>query len=186
MQKLIPISIETYDIIIHPLRLIDMPRLENIEKDLYEILSDFENTLYIPRRRLKDMTDASHKIMGVILSYEKNLQYAHFITNKMTNKIIGLVDIISPEKAKENYKLEEYDWLVEYFLHKDFWGQGIMSGIISAICQKLNEQGIETIAAICDRNNIASIRILEKNGFEKTKPFDFKQDYYISKTESPF
>jgi len=163
-----------------------MPHLENIENDLYEILSNFENTEYIPRRRPENRDDLSNKIMGIILNYEKKLQYAHFITNKVTNKIIGMVDLISPENAKKNYNLDEYDWVIEYFLHRNFWGQGIMSGIISAICQRLNEQGIQTIAAICDRNNIGSIRVLEKNGFKNVKPFDFKQDYYLSKTESPF
>src|SRR6185312_6843662 len=102
------ICIETYDIIIHPLRLIDMPHLENIENDLYEILSNFENTEYIPRRRPENRDDLSNKIMGIILNYEKKLQYAHFITNKVTNKIIGMVDLISPENAKKNYNLDEY------------------------------------------------------------------------------
>ncbi len=173
-----PINIESDDIIIHPLRTIDMLRIGSIENDIFEILSNDENIEFIPRRRIKDLEDASNKVFGIILGYQKNLSYTHFITNKITNKVIGIIDIISPDYAKKMYSLNKYDWIIEYVLHKDYWGQGIMTGIIAAICQRLRDQGINTIAAVCDKNNISSIRLLEKIGFQKMKPFDINQDYY--------
>lgn len=89
-----------------------------------------------------------------------------------------MIDIISPERAREIYKQVENNWMITYFLHKDFWGQGIITGIVQAICQNIKSQGIHTIAAICDKENSRSIRVLEKVGFKKTMSFDIIQDYF--------
>jgi len=178
MQKLKPINIESDVISVHPLRNIDILRKESIENDIYQILSDNETTEFIPEKRLKDLKGASEKVFGIILGYQTNLSYGLLVSDKRNNKVIGIINIISPDCAKQTYKIDKYDWMIEYFLHKNYWGQGIMTGIITAICKKLKGQGIETIGAICDRNNNKSIRVLEKIGFQKNKLFDIKQDYY--------
>lgn len=178
MQKLKPINIESDVILIHPLRRMDMARISDIENDIYEILSDNNSTKYIPEKRLSTRKTATDRVFGFVMGYQTSTSYAHFITDKRTQKVIGLIDIISPERAKQSYKIDKYDWMIEYYLHKDYCGQGIMTGIVGAICQRLKGQGINTIAAICDRNNQASIRVLEKVGFRKTKSFDIKQDYF--------
>ena len=53
-----------------------------------------------------------------------------------------------------------------------------MSGIVSAIINNMKSQGIQKIAAIVDRKNLSSIRVLEKSGFSGVKQFDIKQDYF--------
>lgn len=178
MQNLKPINIESDIIQIHPLRPIDITRIQNIENDIYEILSDNESTEYIPEKRLSNRKAASDRVYSFIVGYQTSSSYAHFITDKRTQKVIGVINIISPERAKQSYKIDKYDWMIEYYLHKDYCGKGIMTGIVGSVCKRLKGQGFNTVAAICDRNNHASIRLLEKVGFHKTKPFDIKQDYF--------
>lgn len=48
MQKIKPINLQNHNFIIHPLRQKDMLRISQIENELFEILSDYETTKYIP------------------------------------------------------------------------------------------------------------------------------------------
>ena len=75
------------------------------------------------------------------------------------------------------YKIND-TWLIEYFLNKQAWNLGIMTGAIVAIVRNMQAQGINNIGALVDRRNLASIRVLEKAGFTKAKHFDLRQDYY--------
>jgi len=155
-----------------------MERIARIENEIYEILSDVTTTQFIQGGRLPDKNAASDRMFSIIMGYQTGYSYAHFITDKNTMTVIGLIEIISPERAKQSYKLDNYDWMITYYLHKDYWNQGIMTGIVQAFCQNIKQQGINKIAAICHRKNFGSIRVLEKVGFRKTSSFDIYQDYF--------
>jgi len=179
MVKIRPINIENAQFMIHVLRPIDMVRMASIEKDIFEMLNDDDTVQYIPEQKLIINADANKKVTGFVVGYSTGVSFAHFITEKNGLKTIGIVNIISPETAKASYKLDRHDWMVEYYLNKKYWGKGIATGALTAICINLFSQGILRIAAVCQRENISSLRVLEKVGFIKEKPFDFKQDYYI-------
>ena len=176
-MKLVPINLQNESILIHPLRKMDMEKIHDIQADLFEILSNEENTKYISEKRLTNQNEIVHRIMGVVLGYQKELSYGHFITDKESNRVIGFVDIITPDYAQQNYYLKKYTWMIEYYLNKSF-GTRIMRGVIKAICKDLNNQGISPIGAVCDKSNLASIKVLERVGFSRIEAFDYKQDYY--------
>lgn len=178
MKPIQTINAGNEDLMIHPLRSIDMQRIDEIQADVFEILSDVENTQYISEKRLKTKNEASDLIFGFVLGYQNGLRYAHFITAKKLNKVIGVIDIISPDLARRFYKLDKYEWMIEYYLHKAYWNIGIMSNSVGLICQELKAQGIHKIAAVCNKQNIYSIKVLNNIGFIKKKPFDQNQDYY--------
>lgn len=55
-----------------------------------------------------------------------------------------------------------------YFVDKQYWGQGVASEAMPAILDyTFDNYTIDAITASCFVNNHASIRLLEKNGFEK-------------------
>lgn len=56
---------------------------------------------------------------------------------------------------------------IGYWLAKPYWGQGIMTDVVRSICQYANEEWkLVRITAHVFDFNIASARVLEKNGFE--------------------
>lgn len=56
-----------------------------------------------------------------------------------------------------------------YWLGEPFWNKGIITEAIGAVLKfGSDDLKLETIFAICDRANKASLRVLVKNGFEKT------------------
>lgn len=171
-----PINKQNDIIAIHPLRNMDMANISKIEHELFEILSDAETTKFIPEKRVTTIKDVSDRIFGIVLGYETQMTYSHFITYIPQNKIIGVVQIDSPEVNKTAYELPEYNWSIEYYLNKYFWNRGIMFSVLNVIVSELHRQGVNKLFAVCNRDNTASIKILKKLGFKNIGQFDILQD----------
>ena len=55
---------------------------------------------------------------------------------------------------------------IGYWLAKPYWGQGIMSMVVRKACEiAVTEWELARITAIVFQDNLASVRVLEKNGF---------------------
>jgi len=55
---------------------------------------------------------------------------------------------------------------IGYWLAKPFWGHGIMSTVVAYACQvAVTEWELARLTAIVFEDNLASVRVLEKNGF---------------------
>jgi len=179
MNTLRPINLDNGVTIIHPLRQSDILRYDQIVDNLFEILSDEENTKFIPEKRVLSKDRISKELLGITFRYDKQLGYTHFITLKDNNEILGQINIITPKgiKSESQYGIKD-TWFIEYFLNKKVWNFGVMSGAINAIVGNMKEQGITKISALCMPENISSIKILTKSGFKRIKKFDLKQDLY--------
>ncbi len=53
---------------------------------------------------------------------------------------------------------------VGYSTHPDYQGQGIATAVLGFAIQKLHELGVQKVLVTCDDNNIASAKVIEKNG----------------------
>ncbi|MCU0960382.1 MAG: GNAT family N-acetyltransferase [Pirellulaceae bacterium] len=57
---------------------------------------------------------------------------------------------------------------IGYWLAKPYWGRGIMSSVVAKACQVAGrEWNLVRITALVFENNLASVRVLEKCGFER-------------------
>jgi ribosomal-protein-alanine N-acetyltransferase len=81
-------------------------------------------------------------------------------------------------------------WGVEvaYFFHPSYWGRGFATELVqAALEQGFTQHGLETIGAFAHRENIGSIRVLEKCGFRFTgfEPQLNRNRYRIDQGEWP-
>lgn len=113
--------------------------------------------------------DESKEILAKFIESDKELAIVH----RNHQKAIGSVGIRPinykkfPElKGKRGYELG-------YVLAKDYWGQGLMTEAVGAICDYLFSQNLVDFLLIVYRDvNIQSKRVAEKNSFSfyrKTK-----------------
>ena len=66
------------------------------------------------------------------------------------------------------YGIKSYKDEIGYWLAKDFWNKGIMTGVVKKLCEiGFIENKLIRIEAVVFENNLASARVLEKNGFIK-------------------
>ena len=85
----------------------------------------------------------------------KNNSYTWIIEAKNTKEIMG-----SFAARKDVYKLD-----IGYLLLKKYWGNGYMTEVIKSFIQKSFEiEGIYRVWAVCDSENGASKRVMEKSG----------------------
>ena len=79
----------------------------------------------------------------------------------LDGKIIGSVSV----ERKADNRLEGE---LGYMLLKDYWNRGLMSQVVGQVCKiAIRELGLNRITANVFHPNIASQRILQKNGFKQ-------------------
>ncbi|MDO4777360.1 MAG: GNAT family N-acetyltransferase [Cardiobacteriaceae bacterium] len=66
--------------------------------------------------------------------------------------------------------LREYGGHIGYSVHPDDWGKGHATHMLALALQHCDTLGIRDILITCDPDNIASARVIEKNGgiYDKT------------------
>lgn len=81
------------------------------------------------------------------------------------------------------YGIKSHKDEIGYWLAKDFWNKGIMTKVVKKICEiGFFEYKLIRIEAIVFENNLASAKVLEKNGFKKEgllKKYLIKDGYTI-------
>lgn len=113
-------------------------------------------TLRIPRPYTEAHFDKWLEIVAELA--RKNGELTHFAIRDRDTFIgaIGFTDIVRGHKAE-----------IGYWLARDWWGRGIMTAVVGALCQHAFERWeLVRISANVYAPNIASARVLEKNGFQ--------------------
>ncbi len=96
----------------------------------------------------------------------------HIIYDKKARKDIGFICMVSYLRGKTTPHLE-------YSLEEEYHGQGIMSRELPLYLKRCKKYGNYQLIAVANKDNHASIRLLEKNGFIKVKPIDDNIAYVI-------
>jgi [ribosomal protein S5]-alanine N-acetyltransferase len=151
----------------HPFQNIETERLllrrlnENDADEVLALRGNPEIMKFIPRPLAKSKEDALEHIAMIEDKIVNNTGINWGITIKGSPKIIGIIGHykISPE----NHRAE-----IGYMSFPATNGKGYMSEAIKAVLEYGFEQmGLHSVEAIIDPKNIASERVLQKNGFVK-------------------
>lgn len=173
-----PIHFENDKLLIHPFRPEDLNRFEELTKDIFDILSDDQTLKFIPGKRLNSLQEAEIFLQTAIVNYHTGRNYIHFISHKELDKVIGIIDLISPEVAKDHYNMDHYPFFIEFYLSGFASGCYIMSEILPELIELILDQGIDKIGAVVNRENIAAKKVLKHANFNYKAPFDIVQDFY--------
>jgi ribosomal-protein-alanine N-acetyltransferase len=134
---------------------------KNDASPILELRSDVETMKYIPRPLLKSTEEALEHIAMIDAKIENSEGINWAITLKNDSKLIGIIGFyrIKPE----HFRAE-----IGYMLLPDFSGKGIISEAINEVVNYgFNEMHLHSVEGIIDPNNLASAKVLQKNGFVK-------------------
>lgn len=173
-----PITFENENHLIHPFRAEDLERFSDISREVFSILSDERTLKFIPAKRLETLEEANAFLKTMLINAHAGRNFLHFITDKNQNKVVGLIDLISPEVAREHYRISDYPYFIEFYLSSFASGCYLMSAILPGVVQQILSQGIQTIGAVINPENITAKKVLEKARFNYKRPFDLVQDFY--------
>lgn len=116
--------------------------------------------------RVFSVEEAKKCYEGLLEKGRKGESFGGFkVFENSTNTFIGLGALL----VNDNFTEGE----VEYSLLPEYWGKGYGSEIVKNLLKKVEEiKGMQRATAIIDPNNIASKKILLKNGFTSCKLYE--------------
>ncbi len=127
--------------------------------EMYHLRSDEKVMEYIGRPRAKSVIEAAALIQKANEATVKQEGITWAITQKNYTKLIG--NISYWRLMREHDRAE-----MGYILHPDYQGQGLMQEALSAVLHYgYHTLKLHSVEAHVDPNNIASIKLLERNNF---------------------
>jgi [ribosomal protein S5]-alanine N-acetyltransferase len=119
---------------------------------------DAEVTKYLTWRPHENVEETRDFIRRCILAWEDGPTYPWIITRKEDDRSIGMLEC----------KVKEFGMNLGYVLARDHWGRGYMPEAARPVIDwGLSQDGIFRVWALCDVDNPASARVMEKIGMRR-------------------
>ena len=133
------------------------PRAEDAPLIFAAYAQDPDVTRYLTFRPHRDLNDTHEAIGRFLENWHTGKSYSWLIFRRDPEELIGAI------AAREDQGIN-----VGYLLARPFWGQGFMSEALGVIVEwAFSVPSIFRVWAVCDLENDASARLLERNGFRQ-------------------
>jgi|GEM_PF-5844019 len=143
-------------------------------KGIYEL---FSNSLVIkdhPEKRIDSLEKAEEWILQTILTSIVKLGQAYVIKENDDDRFIGVIEVIFYERIGDERKFvyrNDFPFLegcceIEFWLHPDYWNDGIMTLILHQFVSNLLKTEAVGVVATVLNSNEPSLRVLEKLKFK--------------------
>lgn len=176
----------------------DMPLTE--EELVDGLVNLFTNPLviqYNSSRQLSDQQEALDFILNSSYYGAMNhTTYDYFLIDKSSRMLIGSLHFLSPLVVVPNYpglnlsisnnRDKDSTWVMEYYLHPSYWNRGIMSLFVGEMVKVLFDQGANYVCGLIDRDNLRSLRLVEKLGFKSSSFYKDKQGQILMIKGAPY
>ena len=135
--------------------------IEEDAKEVLELRSNPETMKFIPRPLLTSIDDALLHIQMINDKINANIDINWAVTIKDRKKCIGIMGFYRTQP--ENYRTE-----LGYMILPEYHNKGYVTEAVTTLLNfAFNELKFNSIQAIIDPKNLASERVLLKNGFSK-------------------
>jgi RimJ/RimL family protein N-acetyltransferase len=143
---------QTFDTGIVTLR---MPTLDDAESIFRSFACDSEVTRYLSWRHHHSVEQTDEFLIGCLARWEDDTEYTWAIVPGGRNTCIGLIAL----------RVRDCRADLGYVLAREFWGRGYMTAAARAVAEwALSQPAIHRVWAVCDIENTASARVMEKIG----------------------
>jgi RimJ/RimL family protein N-acetyltransferase len=130
-------------------------KLSDAEAIFRQYAQDAEVTKYVSWSAHKDIEETREYVRMCLLAWDVGKAFHWVIERNEDKQAIGMIIArVAGEK-----------WELGYVLARVYWGRGYMTEALKAlIAWALKQKDIYRIWAVCDVDNIASARVMEKAG----------------------
>ncbi len=161
-------TFEAEKFIIRPLQLSDT-------EAFYKLRTDEKVNRYIRRNPFQSHTEAEVRLNELMKGIQEEKWYYWAIQLSDKPELIGTILLWNLSKERSEAELG-------YELHPLFHRKGIMNEAVSIICHfAFNTVGFQKIIAVIQPQNIASIHLIEKQGFTQSHQLLENGDIVYSK-----
>lgn len=135
---------------------------EAVESDLKEIIEIYNQSIKL-KMATADITEIKHRDR-IAWFYSHNMKRYPIYVYVMDEKVVGWISVSPYRPGREALK---YTVEVSYYIHNDYKGRGIATGLMEYTIDKCCKLNIKTIFAIILEKNEPSINFVKKFNFEK-------------------
>lgn len=133
-------------------------RLADAEPVFREYAQDPEVTKYVSWRAHSTPEETREYVRMCLLAWDIGKAFHWAIENAENKKVMGMIIA----------RVEVEKWELGYVLARAHWRQGYMTEALKAIVAwALKQKKIHRVWAVCDVDNIASARVMEKIGMRR-------------------
>jgi|SRR5215831_10237782 len=119
---------------------------------------DDEVLRYLIWRPHKDLTETESFLSGCVAAWKGDRRFPYVIMLKQSSKAIGMI-----EMRLDGFKVD-----VGYVVARPFWGEGLATECLRVLIDwALTQESTFRVWALCDVENAASARVLEKVGMQR-------------------
>ncbi len=145
-------------------------------KDMFIYGKDEETTKYLSWGPFVDPIEAKFSITKIFYPrLKQGLPIGYAIVDTTKNQMIGTIDFHT-KPMNRNYAE------IGYVIHKDYWGQGIMTKAVKALVKiGFEHLNYDKIIVKHISQNIGSKKVILKSGFNfvKKEPYILEKRYYV-------
>lgn len=132
-------------------------RKDDAESIFRNWASDSEVAKYVTWNVHKDINETKAILDMWLAEYDNDNCYRYGIENKADGELIGMIDVVSYHHGNP---------VIGYCSCRRYWGNGYMTEALGAVMKELAEDGYRTFVIEAVEENVASNRVIEKNGFQ--------------------
>lgn len=139
--------------------LLRKPMMEDAAPIFELYAQDPEVIRYLTFKPHQSINDTKTFLKKCLNSWKKNTSFPWTIIRQNDKQLLGMLEIVN---------IEQSGIQLGYVLAQPFWGKGYMTeSLIKIIDWSLKQRDIFRVWAVCDLENIASARVMEKAGMQK-------------------
>jgi RimJ/RimL family protein N-acetyltransferase len=139
--------------------LLRMPMMEDAFPIFELYAQDQEVTKYLTFDPHQSIKDTKSFLKRCLNNWKNNTSFPWTIVRRKDKQLLGMIDIVS---------IEQSGIQLGYVLAKTYWGNGYMTESLKLIIQwALKQKDIYRVWAVCDIENTASARVMEKADMQR-------------------
>jgi RimJ/RimL family protein N-acetyltransferase len=139
--------------------LLRKPMLEDAAPIFKLYAQDQRVTRYLSFKPHQSVDETKAFLKRCLINWKKNSSFPWTIVRRKDKQLIGMIEITSIDQTGIN---------LGYVLAKAYWGNGYMTEALRKIIEwALDQNDVYRVWAICDTENNASTRVMEKAGMQK-------------------
>ena len=134
------------------------PILADAEAIFRTYAQDAEVTKYVSWRAHRAVDETREYLRTCLRSWDDRKAFPWVIEQKKGSRLLGMITA----------RVEGQKWELGYVLARVYWRKGFMTEAVKGLIDwALKQPEIYRVWAVCDVNNVASARVMEKAGMQR-------------------
>lgn len=134
------------------------PVLQDADEIFRKYAQDSEVTKYLTWRPNRNIKETRNFVRACLQAWEEGKAFHWVIVRQKDNQLLGMITA----------RVDDYKWELGYVLARPYWGSGYMTEAVQKIVDwALKQEGIYRVWSVCDVDNLASARVMEKAGMRR-------------------